>query len=85
MAISYRAAGDVRELSVGQTGSNEGNQGGGELHFGVVLLRKLIYRKLRNLKERFENDSPRLDTERETGMIERKKGLGQGQGRRCLL
>lgn len=30
---AQRAAGDVGELSVGQTGSNEGNQGGGELHF----------------------------------------------------
>lgn len=30
---AQRAGGHVRELSVGQTGSNEGNQGGGELHF----------------------------------------------------
>jgi thiamine monophosphate kinase len=28
-----RAAGNIRKLSVGQTGSNEGNQSGGELHF----------------------------------------------------
>jgi hypothetical protein len=33
MVISYRAIGHIRELSVGQTGGNEGNQGGGELHF----------------------------------------------------
>lgn len=28
-----RAAGNIRKLSVGQTGSNEGNKSGGELHF----------------------------------------------------
>jgi hypothetical protein len=64
MDISYRARRHIRKLSVGQAGSNEGNQGGGELHFDGIeeLLSKADISKL--TKRCFENDSRRLDNER---------------------